>query len=235
VTLSMMLRRMFQTSLSLFLRNLHEIRFLRLLTMYLLIKCLFTTPKNAQRWKFIFHRRLTLERERALGKEALECEVAMKLIKEVGLLKIVCKFIDFYEQLVKELLVNMPVDCDNPFCKDYQKVFVRGECVNFFPNIINKFLGIDEGGVAEFEVTDSQVSKEITPNQVKVWHKKRNISSGKLYVKYVILNRIGAANWVSTTHSSNIAKGLGKFIFAIGIKTKMDLGNYVFEQTVKHA
>jgi len=54
----------------------------------------------------------------------------------------------------------------------YQQVF--GECVNFSPNIINKF-------------TDNQVCKEITANQVKVWPKK-----GKLFVKYAILNWIGA-------------------------------------------
>jgi hypothetical protein len=34
----------------------------------------------------------------------------------------------------------------------------------------------------------------ITANQVKVWPKKGKISSGKLSVKYDILNRISAAN-----------------------------------------
>jgi len=49
--------------------------------------------------------------------------------------------------------------------------------------IINKFLGIDEVGVAEVEVTDNQVCKEIIANQVKVWPKKGKISSRKLSVK----------------------------------------------------
>jgi len=62
------------------------------------------------------------------------------------------------------------------------------------------------------EVTDNQVSKEVIANQVKMWPKKGKISSGKLSVKYVILNRIGTTNWVPTTHSSDIATGLAKFI-----------------------
>jgi hypothetical protein len=68
-----------------------------------------------------------------------------------------------------------------------------------------------------------------------VWPKKKKISSRKLSVKYAILNRIAAVNWVPTTHSSDVATGLGKFIYVLGSKSKMDFGTYIFEQTVKHA
>jgi len=64
---------------------------------------------------------------------------------------------------------------------------------------------------------------------------EEKISSGKLSVKYVILNKIVAVNWVPTTHSSDVATGLGRVIYARGSKTKMDFGVYIFEQTVKHA
>ncbi|MCI56984.1 envelope-like protein, partial [Trifolium medium] len=47
----------------------------------------FHSLESVQRWKFVFHIRLALERE--LGKEALECEEVMNLIKEAGLLKTV--------------------------------------------------------------------------------------------------------------------------------------------------
>ena len=79
------------------------------------------------------------------------------------------------------------------------------------------------------------MSKEITANKVKVWPTKGEISSEKLSVKYAILNRIGASNWVSTTHSLDIATGLAKFIYVIGTKSKMGFGRYIFNQTVKHA
>jgi len=98
-------------------------------------KVSFHLPENAQRWIFIFRRRMALERE--LGKDTLECEVVMELIKEEGLLKTICKLCSCYERLVKEFLVNIPEDCVNPQIQEYQKVFVRGEFVNFSPNIIN--------------------------------------------------------------------------------------------------
>ena len=50
-----------------------------------------------------------------------------------------------------------------------------------------------------------------------------------------MLNKIGAANWVPTTHSSDIATCLGRFIYAVGTRTKMDNGRYVFDQTMRHA
>jgi len=104
-------------------------------------KVSFHLPKNALRWKFIYHRRLALERE--MGKKVLEIEVVMEHIKEAGLIKTVCNLGECYEKLVKEFLVNIPIDCHSPVSREYQKVFVRGECVNFSPTIINKFLGVE--------------------------------------------------------------------------------------------
>jgi len=179
------------------------------------------------------HRRLALERE--LGKEAVNMTNVMDMIKETGLLKTVCNLGNCYEKLVKEFLVDIFEECDNSLNQEYHKMYVRGECVYFSPNIINKFLGINEPCATEPKVTKNQVCKEITANHVKDWPKKGKISSGKLSVKYPILNRIAAINWVPPTHSSDVATGLGKFIYLVGTKTKMNIGKYVFEQTVKHA
>ena len=159
----------------------------------------------------------------------------MECIKEGGLIKTMCNLGKCYQQLVKEFLVNIPDDCDNPISSEYQRVFVRGECVNFSPTIINKFLGVEEINIPNLEVTDDQVCNKITANQVKGWPKKKKISSGELSVKYSILNRIVVINWVPTTHSSDVATRLGKFIYVVGSKSKMDFGTYIFEQTVKHA
>ena len=49
-----------------------------------------------------------------MGKEALECEGVMNLIKEAGFLKTVYNLGGCYEKLVKEFLVNIPEGCDNP-------------------------------------------------------------------------------------------------------------------------
>jgi hypothetical protein len=52
-------------------------------------------------------------------------------------------------------------------------------------------------------------------------------------MNYAILNRIAAANWFPTTHSTDFATWLGKFIYAIGSKAKLDFYANIFEQ--KHA
>ncbi|WJX84522.1 hypothetical protein P8452_67093 [Trifolium repens] len=139
-----------------------------------------------------------------------------------------------YEKLVKEFLVNIPEDCDNPLSKEHHKVYVRGKCVHFSPAIINKFLGNKEDGYAELEVTNNQVCKTITANQVKVWPLKGKVPSVMLSVKYAILNRIGTANWVPTTHTSDIATGLARFIYSVGTGTMFNYGAHIFDETVQH-
>lgn len=77
--------------------------------------------------------------------------------------------------------------------------------------------------------------KEITAKQVRHWPNKRKLSAGKLSVKYVILHRIGTANWVHTNHTSTISIGLGKFIYTIGTRRASDFEKYIFEQVLKQA
>jgi hypothetical protein len=189
--------------------------------------------ESAQKWKFVANRRLALERELSAG--SLECKEIVSLIEKAGLLKTVSGIGNCYEKLVKEFLVNIPEDCDNPLSKEHHKVYVRGKCVHFSPAIINRFLGNKEDGYAELEVTNNEVCKTITANQVKVWPLKGKVPSVMLSVKYAILNRIGTANWVPTTHTSDIATGLAMFIYSVGTNTSSDYGAYIFEETVQHA
>ncbi|KAK2454104.1 hypothetical protein QL285_001699 [Trifolium repens] len=189
--------------------------------------------ESAQKWKFVANRRLALERE--LSAEALEQKEIIALIEKAGLMKTVTGIGECYEKLVKEFLVNIPEDCDNPLSKEHHKVYVRGKCVHFSPAIINKFLGNKEDGYAELEVTNNQVCKTITANQVKVWPMKGKVPSVMLSVKYAILNRIGTANWVPTTHTSDIATGLARFIYSVGTSTEFNYGAHIFDETVQHA
>ena len=189
--------------------------------------------ESAQKWKFVANRRLALERE--LSAEALEQKEIIALIEKAGLMKTVSGIGECYEKLVKEFLVNIPEDCDNPLSKEHHKVYVRGKCVHFSPAIINKFLGNKEDGYAELEVTNTQVCKTITANQVKVWPLKGKVPSVMLSIKYAILNRIGTANWVPTTHTSDIATGLARFIYSVGTGTMFNYGAHIFDETVQHA
>ncbi|KAL5180009.1 hypothetical protein HKD37_01G001212 [Glycine soja] len=188
---------------------------------------------NVERWKYVYQRRLAVERE--LGRDALACKEIMDLIKAAGLLKTVTKLGDCYESLVREFIVNIPSDITNRKSDDYQKVFVRGKCVRFSPAVINKYLGRPTDGVVDIAVSEHQIAKEITAKRVQHWPKKGKLSAGKLSVKYAILHRIGAANWVPTNHTSTVATGLGKFLYAVGTKSKFNFGNYIFDQTVKHS
>ncbi|KAH1233302.1 hypothetical protein GmHk_09G025778 [Glycine max] len=164
---------------------------------------------NVERWKFVYQRRLALERE--LGRDALDCKEIMDLIKAAGMLKTVTKLGDCYESLVREFIVNIPSD------------------------ITNRKSDEPTEGVVDIAVSEHQIAKEITAKQVQHWPKKGKLSAGKLSVKYAILHRIGTANWVPTNHTSTVATGLGKFLYAVGTKSKFNFGNYIFDQTIKHS
>ncbi|KAL5187178.1 hypothetical protein HKD37_05G012899 [Glycine soja] len=188
---------------------------------------------NVEKWKYVYQRRLAVERE--LGRAAMDCKEIVDLIKAAGLLKTVSKLGECYEGLVREFIVNIPSDISNRKSDDYQRVFVRGKCIRFSPAVINKYLGRPTDGVIDIDVSEHQIAKEITAKRVQHWPKKGKLSAGKLSVKYAILHRIGAANWVPTNHTSTVATGLGKFLYAVGTKSKFNFGNYIFDQTVKHS
>jgi hypothetical protein len=159
----------------------------------------------------------------------------VNLIDEAGLMKTVWGLGDCYEQLVREFIVNVPEDCDNPQSPEYHKVFVRGLLVNFSPSIINEFLGRDDARTPEVELTDGDLAKAITNGLVKQWPKGKKVSSSKLSVKFACLNKIGTVNWVPTVHTSDISTDLARLIYTIGSKVKYDYGSYIFNQTLKHA
>ncbi|XP_050908528.1 uncharacterized protein LOC127122192 [Lathyrus oleraceus] len=164
------------------------------------------------------NKRLALERE--LAQNVLDCKDIMDLIQEAGLMKTVTQFSKCYEMLVKEFIVNLSEECDDGKSKEFRKVYVRGKCVNFSPSVINKYLGRPDEAQPELEV--------------RKWPLKGKLVASKLSVKYVMLHKIGAANWVPTNHKSTVAVMLGKFIYAIGTKAKFDYGSYIFDQTLKH-
>ena len=193
----------------------------------------FHHPDNANRWKYVCLKRIALERE--LNNDALECKDIMDLIKNAGLMKTVIKFNKCYENLVKEFIVNLSDECADGRSADFESVFVRGRRVKFSPSEINKFLGRTNKDCPDVEATDNEVCQTITARQVKCWPLKGKLNASKLSMKFAILHKIGAANWVPTNHKSTISTGLGRFIYAVGTKTEFDYGRYIFDQTLKHA
>ncbi|PNX58942.1 putative envelope-like protein [Trifolium pratense] len=132
-------------------------------------------------------------------------------------------------------MVNVADNCDDPQNPEYRQVFVRGRCVYFSPSIINKYLGRSDEEVAELKVTDNDICRIITGNRLKQWPSQKKLSALQLSPLYAVLNKIAAVNWVPTTHSSNIAKELARFIYVVGTKAMFDYGSYVFDATLEHA
>ncbi|XP_058784394.1 uncharacterized protein LOC131659187 [Vicia villosa] len=132
-----------------------------------------------------------------------------------------------------EFIVNLSQDCGDGTTDDFHKVYVRRKCIDFSPAVINLYLGRDAEAQPELE-TDNEVCKVITGGKVKKWPIKSKLSASSLNVRYALLHKIGAANWVPTNHISTIAVGLGRFIYAVGTKTKFDYGTYIFDQTMRH-
>ncbi|KAK2374760.1 hypothetical protein QL285_075700 [Trifolium repens] len=187
---------------------------------------------SAQRWRFVYQRRIAQGRE--LNQEALECKEIIELLEAAELMKTVMNLGNCYEMLVKEFIVHITSACSEG-SEEFRKVRVRGKDVKFSPTTINEYLGrnpIIEGDEAELV---REVTKEITGGQVNEWPKKGLLSTGTLSVKYDILNRIGAANWAPTNHGSGITPMLAKMVFLIGTKKKINFGDHVLNQTMKHA
>ncbi|XP_058740845.1 uncharacterized protein LOC131613168 [Vicia villosa] len=193
----------------------------------------FHYASSASRWKYVLQKRLAVERE--LAPNALENKEVLELIQEAGLLKTVCNLPKCYEKLVKEFVVNLSEDCGNSRSVDFRKVFVRGKCVSFSSSAMNKFLERTDEAQTELEVTDNKVCQVITAKQVNSWPLKEKLTASKLSIKYAMLHKIGAANWVLTNHKSTISTVLGRFIYVVGTKAKFNYGTYIFEQTLKHA
>lgn len=111
----------------------------------------------------MIQRKVAVERE--LGKDVVDVKEVMDLIQAVELLKTVVGFSQCYEGLVKEFIVNILEDISDKNSKEFCKMYVRGKCITFSPTVINNFLGRNNEGVGELEVTDNQVCREITAKQ----------------------------------------------------------------------
>ncbi|CAJ2639582.1 unnamed protein product [Trifolium pratense] len=158
--------------------------------------------------EFVYRRRLALERN--LKDDILECPSVVEALEYAGLMKTVVGLDKCYDRLVKEFLINVAANCNDPASPEYRQVFVRGKCVQFSPTVINQYLQRDSEEVAPLKVTDNEVCKVLTGGRIKVWPSKAKLAATSLSPFYAILNRIAAHNWVPTTHSGDVARGLGK-------------------------
>ncbi|PNX65184.1 hypothetical protein L195_g054413 [Trifolium pratense] len=107
-------------------------------------------------------------------------------------MKTVCGLDKCYDRLVKEFLINVAENCDDPASHEYRQVFVRGKCVKFSPTVINQYLQRNTEEVADLKVTDNEVCKVITGGRIKIWPSKAKLAATSLSPFYAILNRVAA-------------------------------------------
>ena len=134
-----------------------------------------------------------------------------------------------YEGLVKEFIVNVGPEVGKSRHADYFKMYVRGQSVEFSPTVIKKFLGRSEEVVDAELVSLETIVKELTANQVTKWPTTGTITCRKLSVKYAILHKIAAANWAPSSHTSSVPASMARLIYAIGTKSAIDFGAFVFD------
>lgn len=109
----------------------------------------------------------------------------MNLLKDDELMKTVSDIGPCYGKLGKEFILNISNECKVEESKEFRKVYIRGCYVKFSPEIINEYLWRSKTKECDEVPSIDKVEKERS--------KKCMLSSGRLRVKYAMLNMIGAA------------------------------------------
>ncbi|KAA0068055.1 uncharacterized protein E6C27_scaffold238G00010 [Cucumis melo var. makuwa] len=111
-------------------------------------------------------------------------------------------------ELIRELIVNLPDEFNNSSSPDYQTVHIRRFKFVISFVVINGFLE---------NIVDIDCSPSCSPTKVlatvlscrtlSTWP-VNGFSAAALSIKYVILHKIGIANWFSSSHASSISAAL---------------------------
>ncbi|KAA0042431.1 flocculation protein FLO11-like [Cucumis melo var. makuwa] len=158
-----------------------------------------------------------------------------ELIRNARLLRTVSEVGPFYPRLIRELIVNLPSDFNDPSADEYQKVHIRGVCFNVSPELLNSYLGIIlPADYAVSYPTPERLAKELTGGTVPVWLVDGQLPIASLTVKYSILHRIGITNWILSMHASTISTSLGHFVYLVGIGVKVNVGEFIFNHLLRH-
>ncbi|CAJ2636923.1 unnamed protein product [Trifolium pratense] len=144
----------------------------------------FHLENGSARWKFVYHRRLALERN--LKDDILECPLVVEALEYAGLMKTVVGLDKCYDRLVKEFLINVAANCNDPASPEYRQVFVRGKCVQFSPIVINQYLQRSSDEVAPLKATDNEVCKVLTGGRIRVWPSKAKLAATSLSLHFML-------------------------------------------------
>ncbi|XP_008454690.2 uncharacterized protein LOC103495044 [Cucumis melo] len=158
----------------------------------------------------------------------------MGLIEKAGLSKTISNARPFYSQLIREFIVNLPFDFNDPSSPDYQTVYIQGLKFNISPTVINGFL-------------DNNVEPNSSPSNPSNKFLALVLSGGtlstrpvngipvvSLSIKYVILHKIDFANWFPSSNASSMSVALGTFLYQICNDDTVDTGLFIYNQLLRH-
>ena len=140
----------------------------------------------------------------------------------------------FYSQLIREFIVNLSSDFNDPSSPDYQTVHIRGLKFKISLAVINEFLGNN----IEPDCSPSNPSNEVlvfvlSGGTLSSWP-VNGISAVTLSVKYVILHKIGIANWFTSSHASSVSIALRTFLYQICNDDTVDTCSFIYNQLLRH-
>ncbi|KAA0066044.1 uncharacterized protein E5676_scaffold446G00670 [Cucumis melo var. makuwa] len=173
----------------------------------------FHLEENVKRWKFVVQRRIADEVN--ISDKHHSCVSIMNLIEKAGLSKTISDVGPFYPQLIREFIVNLPADFNDPSSPNYQTVHIKGFKFTISPTVINGFLGnaISINFSPSSPATDV-LAFVLSGGILSSWP-VNGIPVVALSVKYVILHKIGIANWFPSSHASSVSAALGTFLYRI--------------------
>ncbi|KAA0066659.1 uncharacterized protein E5676_scaffold2119G00400 [Cucumis melo var. makuwa] len=164
----------------------------------------FHLEESVQRWKYVLQRRVAYE-VNVFDKHHSHLSV-MDLIVKSGQSKTISNVGSFYPKLIKELIVNLPSEFDNPSSPNYYTIHIRGLKFKISPIVINGFLG----NTVESSSTPSYPSNDVLAS----------VLSGGTFSIWLV-------NGISTV-------SLKTFLYQIYNDNSVDADLFIYSQLLRH-
>ncbi|XP_019198220.1 PREDICTED: uncharacterized protein LOC109192077 [Ipomoea nil] len=188
----------------------------------------FVSPAAQGKWSTMVRRDLIVQRSVDENQLNSVCDI-LPLLNEVGLLKTVTVICPYSKLLTYEFYYNLNDEIDILTGPRPMQIFIRGKWYIFGPDMINEYYGLTV--VQEEAITDwNLVAKTLTGGQLDTWPTgdKDYLPSSQLTSRYVILHRLALHNWLLSAHFHTVGKHLAGFLYRIGTKMPIDLGNWIY-------
>lgn len=174
----------------------------------------FHTEENTNLWKYIVKHNIVDEKELAVS--AQECWDLMDLFLEFSLDKTILKLGLYYPQLIREFIVKLSIDFDDPTSLQFQKVYIRRHQFVISLATINQFLQRNTPeNVIEQRPSLQELVLEFSGGTLSSWPKNGQLPMTVLSVKYALLPRIGITNWYLSSHRSGLSVYLATLIIRL--------------------